>query len=70
MSVFQANSLSNEAQESKTLLEQSERGRRHLEHEANDMRDQILELEAQLNSLTTVKRKLDSECNSLTVSSI
>merc|ERR1711909_32454 len=55
------NSLHGELEESRTLLEQSDRGRRQAEADLADTNEQYQDLMNQHNSLSIVKRKLESE---------
>ncbi|XP_047497306.1 myosin heavy chain, muscle-like [Penaeus chinensis] len=59
------NALYGELQESRTLLEQSDRGRRHAETELNDAREHIGNLTNQNAGLTASKRKLEGEMQTL-----
>ncbi|CAL4161984.1 unnamed protein product [Meganyctiphanes norvegica] len=56
-----ANSLHGELEESRTLLEQSDRGRRQGEADLADVHEQYQTLYNQNNSLFVFKRKLESE---------
>merc|ERR1711915_193856 len=56
-----ANSLHGELEESRTLLEQSDRGRRQAEADLSDVNEQYQDLFNQHNSLSIMKRKLESE---------
>ncbi|XP_045582192.1 myosin heavy chain, muscle [Procambarus clarkii] len=60
-----ANALHAELEESRSLLEQSDRGRRYAECELSDCQEQLSALTAQNNSLTVVKRKLESEIQTI-----
>ncbi|KAG7174239.1 Myosin heavy chain, muscle-like 14 [Homarus americanus] len=60
-----ANTLQGDLEESRTLLEQSDRGRRYAESELSDCQEQLNMITAQNNSLTVVKRKLESEMQTL-----
>lgn len=60
--------LSNELEESRTLLEQSDRGRRQTEAELAEANDQVSQLTNQNGSLTVAKRKLENEMQTLQVS--
>merc|ERR1711970_457728 len=55
------NSLYGELEESRTLLEQSDRGRRQAEADLADTNEQYTDLYNQHNALTVLKRKLESE---------
>merc|ERR1711970_1155783 len=55
------NSLYGELEESRTLLEQSDRGRRQAEADLADTNEQYTDLMNQHNSLSITKRKLESE---------
>jgi chromosome segregation ATPase len=63
-----ANALQNELEESRTLLEQADRGRRQAEQELSDAHEQLNELSAQNTSISAAKRKLESELQTLHVS--
>jgi len=56
-----ANSLHAEVEESRTLLEQSDRGRRQTEADLSDMQEQYQTLYNTNNALSTTKRKLESD---------
>jgi len=60
-----ANALHGELEESRTLLEQSDRGRRHAETELNDAKEQISSLTSLNSTLGASKRKLDGEMQAL-----
>ncbi|XP_063608871.1 myosin heavy chain, muscle-like [Penaeus indicus] len=60
-----ANALHGELEESRTLLEQSDRGRRQAESELSEAHDHINDLTAQNGSLTVAKRKLESEMQTM-----
>ncbi|XP_042212114.1 myosin heavy chain, muscle-like isoform X2 [Homarus americanus] len=60
-----ANALNGELEESRTLLEQSDRGRRQAEAELAEANEQINDLTAQNGSLTVAKRKLEGEMQTL-----
>lgn len=62
-----ANALHGELEESRTLLEQSDRGRRQAESELSEAHDHINDLTAQNGSLTVAKRKLESEMQTMQV---
>merc|ERR1712121_138119 len=55
------NALYGELEESRTLLEQSDRGRRQAEADLYDTNEQYTDLYNQHNALTVAKRKLESE---------
>merc|ERR1719309_1732877 len=55
------NSLHGELEESRTLLEQSDRGRRQAESDLADCNEQYQDLYNQHNSLSITKRKMESE---------
>merc|ERR1719309_742724 len=61
-----ANSLHGELEESRTLLEQSDRGRRQAEADLADVHEQYQDLFNQHNSLSIVKRKLEGEYQTMT----
>ena len=65
-----ANALHGELEESRTLLEQSDRGRRQAEAELAEANEHLNDLSAQNNSLGLAKRKLESELQTLHVSKI
>ncbi|KAK8736476.1 hypothetical protein OTU49_005024, partial [Cherax quadricarinatus] len=56
-----ANALHVELEESRALLEQSDRGRRYAECELSDCQEQLCTVSSQNSSLIVVKRKLESE---------
>merc|ERR1711915_446576 len=56
-----ANALHGEVEESRTLLEQSDRGRRQAEADLSDLQDQFQTLYNTNNALATTKRKLESD---------
>jgi len=60
-----ANALNGELEESRTLLEQSDRGRRQAEAELSDANESVAALNAQANSLSLAKRKLEGELQAL-----
>ncbi|XP_042857492.1 myosin heavy chain, muscle-like [Penaeus japonicus] len=60
-----ANALHGELEESRTLLEQSDRGRRQAESELSEAHDHLNDLTAQNGSLTVAKRKLESEMQTM-----
>lgn len=60
-----ANALANELDESRTLLEQTDRARREAEKELAEGHESILELEAQADSLSSNRRKLEAELQTL-----
>merc|ERR1711874_147073 len=61
-----ANSFHGELEESRTLLEQSDRGRRQAEADLSDVNEQYTDLFNQHNSLSIVKRKLEGEYQTMT----
>merc|ERR1719187_723359 len=61
-----ANSLHGELEESRTLLEQSDRGRRQAEADLYDTNEQYQDLFNQHNSLSIAKRKLEGEYQTMT----
>lgn len=63
-----ANSLHGELEESRTLLEQSDRGRRQAESDLTDANEQYSNLSAQYNTVSIAKRKLEGEWQTLHVS--
>ena len=63
-----ANALNGELEESRTLLEQSDRGRRQAESELNEANEQLNELSTQTNAMSLAKRKLEGELQTLHVS--
>ncbi|MGZ0918072.1 hypothetical protein ACXOKD_09030, partial [Streptococcus thermophilus] len=60
-----ANALHGELEESRTLLEQSDRGRRQAEAELSEAAESLSGLSAQYNSLSMAKRKLEGEMQTL-----
>merc|ERR1712198_170477 len=60
-----AHSIHGELEESRTLLEQSDRGRRAAESELSDANETFSHLNAQHGTLTMAKRKLESEMQTL-----
>jgi len=60
-----ANALHGELEESRTLLEQSDRGRRQAEADLADIHEQLQSLANQNNSLSIAKRKLESEIQTM-----
>ncbi|XP_053645278.1 myosin heavy chain, muscle isoform X2 [Cherax quadricarinatus] len=60
-----ANAIHGELEETRTLIEQSDRGRRQAETEVHEAREQHSSLYEQYNSLTLAKRKLESETQTL-----
>nr|XP_045582189.1 myosin heavy chain, muscle-like isoform X2 [Procambarus clarkii] len=60
-----ANSLHGELEESRTLLEQSDRGRRQAESDLTDANEQYSNLSAQYNTVSIAKRKLEGEWQTL-----
>ncbi|XP_042243036.1 myosin heavy chain, muscle-like isoform X13 [Homarus americanus] len=60
-----ANALHGELEESRTLLEQSDRGRRQAEADLAEATDHLNDLNAQNGSLTMAKRKLEGELQTL-----
>ena len=65
-----ANALNGELEESRTLLEQSDRGRRQAEGELAEASESLNDVTAQANSLGMAKRKLEAELTALHVSMI
>ena len=62
-----ANALNGELEESRTLLEQSDRGRRQAEAELSEANEALNDLAAQNNALSLAKRKLEGELQTLHV---
>lgn len=62
------NALQGELEESRSLLEQSDRARRQAEADFTDAQDQLGQLSSQCSNLTLAKRKLESEMQTLQVS--
>merc|ERR1712048_697616 len=60
-----ANSNQNALEESRTLLEQSDRARRITEQELSDTNEQLSELTCQNQAIAGAKRKLESEMQTL-----
>lgn len=63
-----ANSLLTELEESRTLLEQSDRGRRQAESELAETQEQLNVVTTNNNALATTRRKMESELQTLHVS--
>lgn len=70
MSERRANALHGELEESRTLLEQSDRGRRQAEADLAEANENNGNLAAQINSMTVAKRKLEGEMQTLQVTII
>ncbi|XP_045582179.2 myosin heavy chain, muscle [Procambarus clarkii] len=60
-----ANAIHGELEETRTLIEQSDRGRRQAETEVHEAREQHSSLYEQYNSVIVGKRKLESETQTL-----
>merc|ERR1711963_1128086 len=60
-----ANSLQNQLEEARTLLEQSDRARRITEQELSDTNEQLSELTCTNQAIAGAKRKLESEMQTL-----
>merc|ERR1712212_1237951 len=60
-----SNALHNELEESRTLLEQADRGRRQAEQELVDCHEQLNELSASASSLCLAKRKMEGQLQTL-----
>nr|XP_045582187.1 myosin heavy chain, muscle-like isoform X2 [Procambarus clarkii] len=60
-----ANAINAELEESRSLLEQSDRGRRQAESELRDVLEQVNSFAAQNNALSLSKRKLEGEMTTL-----
>merc|ERR1719209_1743251 len=60
-----ANALHGELEESRTLLEQSDRGRRQAEAELSEAAESLSSLSAQYNSLSMAKRRCAGEMQTL-----
>merc|ERR1712002_1147887 len=60
-----SNALHNELEESRTLLEQADRGRRQAEAELAEAHESLNELSASASSLCLAKRKLEGELQTL-----
>ncbi|XP_045127371.1 myosin heavy chain, muscle-like [Portunus trituberculatus] len=60
-----ANALNAELEESRTLLEQSDRGRRQAESDLAEANETVADLNAQNNSLNAAKRKVEGELQTL-----
>lgn len=69
MAERRAHAVSGELEESRTLLEQSDRARRQAESELSDANETISGLTNKHGSLAAAKRKLEGEMQSLQVSS-
>ncbi|XP_037093693.1 myosin heavy chain, muscle-like [Pollicipes pollicipes] len=67
MSERRANALHGELEESRTLLEQADRGRRQAEAELGDVQQQLTEVSSNYNSVSALRRKLEEEVGSLHV---
>ena len=65
-----ANSMQNALEEARTLLEQADRARRITEQELSDTNEQLSELTVQNQSIAGAKRKLESELQTLHVSTL
>lgn len=63
-----ANAFVSELEETRTLLEQSDRGRRQAEADLSDAQERMAELSTQAGNLSLFKRKLESELQTLQVS--
>ncbi|KAK4289577.1 hypothetical protein Pmani_011730 [Petrolisthes manimaculis] len=59
------NALTGELEESRSLLEHSDRGRRQAETDLNDANEQISSFSTQITSLTSAKRKIESEIQTI-----
>merc|ERR1719376_1392789 len=60
-----ANALNGELEESRTLLEQSDRGRRQAEAELSDANESVAAQTAMANNLSLAKKKLEGELQAL-----
>ena len=60
--------LNGECEELRTHLEQAERGRKAAENELADANDRVNELQAQVSSISSQKRKLEGDVTAMTVS--
>jgi len=60
-----ANALNGELEESRTLLEQSDRGRRQAEAELSEATDSLNDMSAQHSHLSMAKKKLEGELQAL-----
>merc|ERR1712168_937664 len=60
-----ANALHGELEESRTLLEQSDRGRRQAEADLADVHEQLQTLSNQNSSLSLAKRKMEGELQTM-----
>ena len=65
-----ANTMQNALEEARTLLEQADRARRMTEQELSDTNEQLSDLTCQNQSIAGAKRKLETEMQTLAVSSI
>ncbi|CAL4063540.1 unnamed protein product [Meganyctiphanes norvegica] len=65
MAERRANALHGELEESRTLLEQSDRGRRQAEADLADVHEQLQTLSNQNNSLSLTKRKIEGELHTM-----
>lgn len=64
------NALQGELEETRSLLEQSDRARRQADADLTDAQDQLNQLNSQCSGLTLSKRKLEGEMQTLQVSTI
>ena len=64
-----ANSMQNALEEARTLLEQADRSRRITEQDLSDTNEQLSDLTCTNQSIAGAKRKLESEMQTLNVSS-
>ena len=63
-----ANALHSELEDSRAMLEQSDRGRRQVELDLTDGQEQMQTLSSQNNALGLTRRKLENEMQTLSVS--
>lgn len=68
MAERRGNALQGELEESRSLLEQSDRGRRQAESDLADANDQLNELTSHCGDMSLAKRKVEGEIQTLQVS--
>lgn len=66
----QANNLQNDLDESRTLLDQAERGRRNAESDLSDVNNRYGKLNTENTNLVALRRKMESDYHTLQVSRI
>ena len=67
MAERRGNALQGELEDSRSLLEQSDRGRRQAESDLADANEQVNELSAQCSDMSLSKRKVEGEIQTLQV---